>query len=158
MSWKRIIFGFAALIVVAAGITLGLARGGHAQLDPGSKAFFGPVGIAPGQTLRLAAVNAGLTVPPEPEVACSVRLGFTGLDGRPLGSRKELRLSPGTGGVLDLSHAETSMRGRVEVRPLADVPASTLDQSACAVDVVAEVIDNLTGRTATYVLPVAPET
>jgi hypothetical protein len=33
-----------------------------------------------------------------------------------------------------------------------------LDRSLCAVDVVAELIDNLTGRTATYVLPVAPET
>jgi hypothetical protein len=60
--------------------------------------------------------------------------------------------------VLDLPRGQTGERGRVEVHPLADVPEGQLDRSLCAVDVVAEVIDNLTGRTAAYVLPVAPET
>jgi hypothetical protein len=158
MTRKAYIIGLAALLALAAGLVLGLARGGQAQLDPGNKAFFGLVGIAPGQTLRLAAVNAGFVEPPDPEDTCRVRLGFTDLDGQPLGERTELRLLPGDGGVLDLPRAAAGGRGRVEVHPLADVPDGQLDRSFCAVDVVAEVIDNTTGRTATYVLPVAPET
>jgi hypothetical protein len=158
MTWKLSALGLAGLLALAAGLALGLPRGGHAQLDPGNKAFFGLVGIAPGQTLRLAAVNAALVAPPEPDETCRVRLSFAGLDGQPVGPRAERRLQPGSGVTLDLPHGQTGERGRVELHPLADVPEGQLDRSFCAVDVVAEVIDNVTGRTATYVLPVAPET
>jgi hypothetical protein len=158
MSWKLSVLGLVALLALAAGLVLGLPRGGHAQLDPGNRAFFGLVGVAPRQTLRLAAVNAALVAPPEPGETCRVQLSFAGLDGQPLGPRTELSLQPGEGGILDLPHGQIAERGRVEVHPLADVPESPLDRTFCAVDVVAEVIDNVTGRTATYVLPVAPET
>jgi hypothetical protein len=157
MRRKLPLAGFAVRLALAAGLVLAPAKQGHAQLDPGNKAFFGLVGIAPGQTLRLAAVNAALVAPPEPD-SCSVRLSFAGLDGRPVGPRADLQLRPGAGGVVDLPYAQTGERGRVEIHPLADVPDNALDRSTCAVDVVAEVIDNLTGRTATYALPVAPET
>ena len=96
----------------AVALVLGLARGGQAQLDPGNKAFFGLVGIAPGQTLRLAAVNAGFIEPPDPDQICRVRLGFANLDGQPLAERTELRLLPGAGGVLDLPRAAAGGRGR----------------------------------------------
>jgi hypothetical protein len=66
MSWKVSILGLAAPLALAAGLVLGLPHGSRAQLDPGNKAFFRLVGIAPGQTLRLAAVNAALTPPPSP--------------------------------------------------------------------------------------------
>jgi hypothetical protein len=158
MSWKLPALGMAALLALVAGLVLGLPRGGHAQLDPGNKAFFGLVGVGPGQTIRLAAVNAALVAPPDPDDVCRVRLAFAGLDGQLLGPRAELSLQPGEGSVLDLPHGQIGERGRVEVHPLADVPESPLDRTFCAVDVVAEVIDNVTGRTATYVLPVAPET
>jgi hypothetical protein len=146
-----------ALVGLAAVLLLAFAGGGEAQLDPGNKAFFGFVGIAPGETLRLAAVNAGTTAPPDPEAVCRVRLGFDDLDGRPLQDPVEVRLLPGAGGVVDLPYARLSRTGRVEVHPLADVPRGQEGGPFCAVDVVAEVIDDSSGRTDTYVLPVVPE-
>jgi hypothetical protein len=81
------------------------ADGGPAQLDPGNKAFFGLIGIGPGQTLRLAVVNAGTTAPPEPDAVCRVRLGFADLDGQPLRDSVELRLLPGAARFVDLPYA-----------------------------------------------------
>ena len=66
MPRKVKVFGPLALLGVGAALMLALPGGGQAQLDPGNNAFFGLVGIAPGQTLRLVAVNAGLTAPPDP--------------------------------------------------------------------------------------------
>jgi hypothetical protein len=158
MSRKVKVFGPLALLAVGAALMLVLPGGGQAQLDPGNKAFFGLVGIAPGQTLRLAAVNAGLTAPPDPEDICRVQLGFADLDGRPLQDPVELRLPPGAGGVVDLPYSQLARTGRAEVHPLADVPRGQEGGRFCAVDVVAEVIDDSSGRTQTYVLPVVPET
>jgi hypothetical protein len=152
------ILGPLALLVLAVVWSLGHADGGQAQLDPGNKAFFALIGIAPGETLRLAAVNAGTTAPPEPEAVCRVRLGFADLDGQPLQDPVELRLLPGAGGVVDLPYVRLARSGRVEVHPLADVPKGQRAGPFCAVDVVAEVIDDATGRTDAYVLPVVPET
>src|SRR5262249_25418415 len=119
---------------------------------------FGLVGIASGQTLRLAAVNAGTVAPPDPGETCRVRLGFADLDGQPLQDTVELRLLPGAGGSVDLQYAGLARIGPVEVHPLDDVPRGQQGRPVCAVDVVAEVIDDASGRTDTYVLPVAPET
>jgi hypothetical protein len=44
------------------------------------------------------------------------------------------------------------------VHPLADVPRGQPGGAFCAVDVVAEVIDDASGRTEAYVLPVVQET
>jgi hypothetical protein len=158
MSRKLKVLGPLALLGVGAALALSIPGGGKAQLDPGNKAFFGLVGIAPGQTLRLAAVNAGFVEPPDPDNPCRVELGFADLSGRPLQDPVQLRLLPGAGGVLDLPYEQAARSGRVEVHPLADVPTGQPGRPFCAVDVVAEVIDDATGRTQTYVLPVAPET
>jgi hypothetical protein len=147
-----------ALLAFAAVLLLEHADRGRAQIDPGNKAFFGLIGIAPGETLRLAAVNAGTVAPPEPDAVCRVRLGFADLDGRPLQDSVELRLQPGAGGVVDLPHVRLTRSGRVEVHPLADVPKGQQGGPFCAVDVVAEVIDDASGHTDAYVLPVVPET
>jgi hypothetical protein len=147
-----------ALVGLAAALPLAFAGGGRAQLDPGNRAFFGLVGIAPGQILRLAAVNAGTVAPPDPDAVCRVRLGFADLDNRSLQDPVEVRLPPGAGGVVDLPFSRLARDGRVEVHPLADVPRGQEGGPFCAVDVVAEVIDDATGRTDTYVLPVVPET
>jgi hypothetical protein len=152
------ILGPLALLALAVVLFLEHADGGRAQIDPGNKAFFGLIGIAPGQTLRLAAVNVGTTAPPEPELACRVRLGFADIDGQPLQESVELRLLPAAGGVVDLPYFRLARSGRVEVHPLAEVPRGQRGGPFCAVDVVAEVIDDATGRTDAYVLPVVPET
>jgi hypothetical protein len=157
MSRKVKALGLLTMLVLTAALVLSFAGGGRAQLDPGDKAFFGLVGIAPGETLRLAAVNVGLQAPPEPEKVCRVRLGFADLDGEPLQEAVELRLLPGRGGVVDLPYGRLGRSGRVEVHPLADVPRGQPGGEFCAVDVVAEVIDEASGRTELYVLPVAPE-
>ena len=152
------ILGPLALVALSAVLVLKCADRGQAQLDPGNKAFFGLIGIAPGQTLRLAAVNVGTTAPPEPEAACRVRLGFADMDGQPVQESVELRLLPGAAGSVDLPYVRLARSGRVEVHPLADVPRGQQGRPFCAVDVVAEVIDDASGRTDTYVLPVVPET
>jgi hypothetical protein len=158
MSRKVKVLGPLALLGVGAALVLSLPGGGKAQLDPGNKAFFGLVGIAPGQTLRLAAVNAGTTTPPDPEAICRVRLGFADLDGQQLEEPVQLRLLPGAGSFIDLPYERLARSTRVEVHPLADVPRGQQGGPYCAVDVVAEVIDDASGRTQTYVLPVVPET
>jgi hypothetical protein len=151
------ILGPLALLALAAVLFLQYADRGQAQLDPGDKAFFGLIGIASGQTLRLAAVNVGEQAPPIPDKICRVRLGFADVDGRLLRDT-ELGLLPGAGGVVDLAYVELARTGRVEIHPLADVPRGQPGGSFCAVDVVAEVIDDASGRTDAYVLPVVPET
>jgi hypothetical protein len=50
------------------------------------------------------------------------------------------------------------VEGTLALAPLADVPRGQQGRPFCAVDVVAEVIDDASGRTNTYVLPVVPET
>jgi hypothetical protein len=158
MSRKVKFLGALALLsVVASALVLSFAPGSQAQLDPGNRAFFGLVGIAPGQTLRLAAVNAGLNPPPDPDRVCRITLGFADLNGRPLQDPVELRLLPSAGGVVDLPYGQLARGGRVEVHPLAEVPTGQPGREFCAVDVAAEVIDDASGRTQTYVLPVAPE-
>jgi hypothetical protein len=158
MSRKLKVLGPLALCGLAAALMLSLVDGGKAQLDPGSKAFFGLIGIAPGQTLRLAVVNVGEQAPPVPDKICLVRLGFVDLSGQPLQPTVAVRLPPGAGGVADLGYAELGRSGRIEVHPLADVPRGQPGAQFCAIDVVAEVIDDASGRTEVYVLPVVPET
>jgi hypothetical protein len=152
------ILGPLALLALAAVLFLPYADRGQAQLDPGNKAFFGLIGIASGQTLRLAAVNVGEQTPPVPDKICRVRLGFADVDGRLVQDTVELGLLPGAGGVVDLAYVELARTGRVEIHPLADVPRGQPGGPFCAVDVVAEVIDDASGRTDAYVLPVVPET
>ena len=106
---------------------------------------FGLLGAALGQTVRLNVLfPPGPTLPPGPT---RITLGFD-IPGFPPGPTRTVDLMPGEGAFLDLPMDGFGLRlgQRVEVRP-------TVSGATANFRVTAEVYDQVSGRTTTFVTP-----
>lgn len=100
------------------------------------------VGVAQGQMVRL-----GLATPPDPDKTCSAVLAFFDANGRQVGASREVFLTAGQFGFLDLSaDSLVATSGPSIAQPRLLLPAvRTGDQSACRAS--AQVYESMTGWT-----------
>jgi hypothetical protein len=127
--------------------TTGVSR----VLYPGDTAFaahptFAFQGLASGETMQLI-------VSAFPNTGCSATLGFTDINGNPVGSTKQINLQPGQSDSLELHAATLGLAPgqRAEIQPLVNsAMSSTAVSINSACQATAEVFDTLTGRTWMY--------
>jgi len=131
------------------------------QPDPPGKTF-GLVGLVPGQTIRLTAVNVVAPdrfTPPDP---CRVTFTLLGVDGIVVESSSEI-VNPGLGAALDLPLPATvtaadantvdAVPSQLQLRGVVTVASLKGDEPPDPCITSLEVFDSATGRTSTLLWP-----
>ena len=145
---KRMIVAAALVAVgVLAGVTAQRVRaedGGYFNpLQPFGtpyKSGTGMIGVVPGQTVRLNAVNIGV-----PANACNIDLTILDSTGNPLTRSASMTLMPGAATHLDFSPPPATLLARTQVRTL--VALADVAGNHCAILPTVEVFDHVTLRT-----------
>jgi hypothetical protein len=131
------------------------------QPDPPGKTF-GLVGLVPGQTIRLTAVNVVAPdrfTPPDP---CRVTFTLLGVDGIVVASSSEI-VNPGQGAALDLplpatvttadANTVNAVPSQLQLRGIVTVESLKGDEPPDPCITSLEVFDSVTGRTSTLLWP-----
>lgn len=100
----------------------------------------GMLGVVPGQTLRLNAVNIGVLAN-----ACSVQMMILDASGNHLTRPDTVTLLPGAAAHLDFSPPPSGALSRTQARTL--IALAETSRTNCAILPTVEVFDNVTQRT-----------